>query len=168
MVSKANTPAIKWLQANGLAFELLPYAYVERGGASHSAKVLGLAAASVVKTLIMQDEAGKPLVVLMHGNQDVATKALATKALAKAIGRKLVQPCLPEVANKHSGYLVGGTSPFGLRKDMPVFVEATVLELPVMAINAGQRGLLVRLPPKPCLTLLGAVPVSCAQARNSA
>jgi Cys-tRNA(Pro) deacylase len=163
MASKANTPAIKWLQANGLAFELLPYVYVERGGASHSAKVLGLEPASVVKTLIMQDEAGKPLVVLMHGNQDVATKALA-----KAIGRKLVQPCLPEVANKHSGYLVGGTSPFGLRKDMPVFVEATVLELPLMAINAGQRGLLVRLSPMPCLTLLGAVPVSCAQARKSA
>jgi Cys-tRNA(Pro) deacylase len=163
MASKANTPAIKWLQANGLTFELLPYAYVERGGASHSAQVLGLEPASVVKTLIMQDEAGKPLVVLMHGNQDVATKVLA-----KAIGRKLVQPCLPEVANKHSGYLVGGTSPFGLRKDMPVFVEATVRELPVMAINAGQRGLLVRLPPEPCLTLLGAVAVSCAQARKSA
>lgn len=158
--TKANTPAIKWLQANGFEFELLPYDYVQHGGATHSAKVLGLEPASVVKTLVMQDEAAKPLVVLMHGNMDVSTKQLA-----RDIGRKLVTPCRPEVANKHSGYLVGGTSPFGLRKDMPLFVEASVLALPLMAINAGQRGLLARLVPGPCLALLGAVQVHCAQAK---
>ena len=158
---KANTPAVKWLQAHGFDFELLPYDYLERGGATHSAQVLGLEPRSVVKTLIMQDEAAKPLVVLMHGNMDVSTKQLAS-----AIGRKLVVACKPEVANKHSGYLVGGTSPFGLRKDMPVFVEASVLDLPLMAINAGQRGLLVCLAPKPCLALLGAVQVHCAQAKT--
>lgn len=159
--TKANTPAIKWLQANGFEFELLPYDYVERGGAAHSANLLGLEPASVIKTLIMQDEAAKPLAVLMHGNMDVSTKQLA-----RDIGRKLVVPCKPEVANKHSGYLVGGTSPFGLRKDMPVFVEASVLDLPLIAINAGQRGLLLRLEPKPCLSALDAVQVHCAQAKT--
>lgn len=158
--AKASTPAMKWLQANGFEFELLPYDYVGRGGATHSANVLGLEPNSVVKTLIMQDEATKPLVVLMHGNMDVSTKQLA-----REIGRKLVVPCKPDVANKHSGYLVGGTSPFGLRKAMPVFVEASVLDLPLIAINAGQRGLLLRVDPKPCLSALGAVQVHCAQAK---
>ncbi|MEZ7815365.1 MAG: YbaK/EbsC family protein [Burkholderiaceae bacterium] len=160
MTAQANTPAIKWLQAQKLAFDVRPYAYVERGGAAHSAHVLGLDPYAVVKTLVMQDELGHPLVALMHGNVEVSTKALA-----KAIGCKTVTPCLPEVANKHSGYLVGGTSPFGLRKDMPIYVEASVLALPMVAINAGKRGLLVLVDPA-CLLRLGAVAVQCAKPKT--
>jgi Cys-tRNA(Pro) deacylase len=113
----------------------------------------------VVKTLIMQDQDAKPLVVLMHGNRKVSTKNLA-----RQIGAKTVEPCAPEVANRHSGYLVGGTSPFGTRKDMPVFIESTILELPKILINGGRRGYLVGLAPQVCVELLGAKPVLCALA----
>ena len=160
MTAQANTPAIKWLQGQRLAFEVRPYAYVERRGAVNSAHVLGLDPYAVVKTLVMQDELDQPVVVLMHGNVEVSTKALA-----KAIGCKTVTPCLPEVANKHSGYVVGGTSPFGLRKDMPVYVETSVLALPMMAINAGKLGLLVLVDPT-CLLRLGAVAVQCAKPKT--
>ena len=111
----------------------------------------------MVKTLIMQDEKAQPLVVLMHGNRTVSTKNLA-----RQIGRKSVEPCKPEVANRHSGYLVGGTSPFGTRKTMPVFVEESILSLPRIWLNGGKRGYLVGIAPSVCVDLLGAQPVSCA------
>ena len=114
---------------------------------------------SVVKTLIMQDQDGKPLVVLMHGNCKVSTKNLA-----RQIGAKSVAPCTPEVANRHSGYLVGGTSPFGTRRAMPVYIEASILTLPRIYINGGRRGFLVALAPQACTQLLGALPVECALA----
>ena len=107
----------------------------------------------------MQDQDAKPLLVLMHGNRKVSTKNLA-----RQIGAKSVEPCKPEVANRHSGYLVGGTSPFGTRKIMPVYVEASILALPLIAINGGRRGYLVRLDPRACVVLLGAKPVQCALA----
>ena len=105
----------------------------------------------------MQDQDAKPLLVLMHGNRTVSTKNLA-----RQIGAKSVQPCTPEVANRHSGYLVGGTSPFGTRRDMPVYIEETILALPRIAINGGRRGFLVQIDPQVCVQLLGAVPVQCA------
>jgi Cys-tRNA(Pro) deacylase len=113
----------------------------------------------VVKTLIMQDQDAKPLVVLMHGNRKVSTKNLA-----RQIGAKSVEPCAPEVANRHSGYLVGGTSPFGTRKAMPVFIEETILDLPRILINGGRRGYLVGLDPQVCVALLAAKKVQCALA----
>ncbi len=153
----SETPATQWLKANGVPFTEYTYEYVEHGGAQHSAEVLGFDPFSVVKTLVMQDQDAKPLLVLMHGNRKVSTKNLA-----RQIGAKSVEPCQPEVANRHSGYLVGGTSPFGTRKTMPVYVEESVLALPQIAINGGRRGYLVRLEPGPCLALLGAKPVQCA------
>ena len=123
------------------------------------AKVLGWDPYHVVKTLIMQDQDAKPLVVLMHGNRKVSTKNLA-----RQIGAKSVEPCAPEVANRHSGYLVGGTSPFGTRRDMPVYIEESILGLPRIAINGGRRGFLVQIDPRVCVELLGARPVQCALA----
>jgi Cys-tRNA(Pro) deacylase len=155
----SETPATAWLKAHGVVFTEHPYEYLERGGAQHSAEVLGLDPFAVVKTLIMQDDAGKPLAVLMHGNRTVSTKNLA-----RQIGVKSVEPCKPEVANRHSGYLVGGTSPFGLKREMPVWVEATVLALPRIWINGGRRGFLVGLDPNVLKHPLGAVPVQCALA----
>ena len=153
----SETPATQWLRANKVAFTEHPYDYLEHGGAQHSAQVLGLDAFAVVKTLIMQDEAAKPLAVLMHGNRKVSTKNLA-----RQIGAKSVEPCTPEVANRHSGYLVGGTSPFGLRKAMPIYVEETILSLPKILINGGRRGFLVGIDPQVCTELLGASAVQCA------
>ena len=155
----SETPATAWLKSQGVTFTEHPYEYLEHGGAQHSAAVLGLDPFTVVKTLIMQDQDTKPLVVLMHGNRTVSTKNLARQA-----GLKSVEPCKPEVANRHSGYLVGGTSPFGLRKAMPVFVESTVLELPRIVINGGRRGYLVGLEPRVLTEKLGARPVACALA----
>ncbi|CAM8621313.1 EbsC Uncharacterized conserved protein [Comamonadaceae bacterium] len=153
----SETPATQLLKANKVAFTEHPYEYLEHGGATHSAAVLGFDPFTVVKTLIMQDQDAKPLVVLMHGNRKVSTKNLA-----RQIGAKSVEPCAPEVANKHSGYLVGGTSPFGTRKTMPVFIEFTILELPRICINGGRRGYLVSIDPHVCVELLGAKPVQCA------
>jgi len=138
----SETQATAWLKAHGVPYTEHPYEYLEHGGAQHSAQVLGLDPFAVVKTLIMQDESGKPLAVLMHGNRTVSTKNLA-----RQIGAKSVEPCKPEVANRHSGYLVGGTSPFGLKRAMPVYVESTVLELPRLWINGGRRGFLVGIEP---------------------
>ncbi len=135
------------------------YGYLEHGGAQHSAQVLGLDPFAVVKTLIMQDEAAQPLAVLMHGNRTVSTKNLA-----RQIGVKAIEPCKPEVANRHSGYFVGGTSPFGLKRAMPVFVEASVLALPRIWINGGRRGYLVGIDPVVLSGPLGARPVECALA----
>ena len=156
-VHVSETPATQLLRAHQVEFTGHPYDYLEHGGAQHSAQVLGLDPFCVVKTLVMQDQDAKPLLVLMHGNRKVSTKNLA-----RQIGAKSVEPCKPEVANRHSGYLVGGTSPFGTRRAMPVYIENTILELPRIAINGGRRGFLVQLDPQVCVRLLGAVPVQCA------
>jgi len=153
----SETPATQWLKLNKVAFTEHPYEYLEHGGALHSAEVLGFDPFAVVKTLIMQDQDAKPLVVLMHGNRKVSTKNLA-----RQIGAKSVAPCLPEVANRHSGYLVGGTSPFGTRRDMKVYMESTILDLPKILINGGRRGYLVGIDPQVCVNLLAAHPVQCA------
>lgn len=153
----SETPATALLRQHGVVFTEHPYEYLEHGGAEHSAQVLGMDPFTVVKTLIMQDQDARPLVVLMHGNRKVSTKNLA-----RQIGVKSVEPCTPEVANRHSGYLVGGTSPFGTRRRMPVYIEQTILDLPRIAINGGRRGYLVGIEPQVCVTLLGATPVQCA------
>jgi Cys-tRNA(Pro) deacylase len=153
----SETPATQLLKARQVVFSEHPYEYLEHGGAQHSAEVLGFDPFAVVKTLIMQDQDAKPLVVLMHGNRKVSTKNLA-----RQIGAKSVAPCAPEVANRHSGYLVGGTSPFGTRRAMPVYIEASILDLPKILINGGRRGYLVGIDPRVCVTLLGAKIVQCA------
>ena len=153
----SETPATQLLKANKVAFTEHPYDYPEHGGALHSAEVLGFDPFTVVKTLVMQDQDAKPLLVLMHGNRKVSTKNLA-----RQIGAKSVEPCKPEVADKHSGYRVGGTSPFGTRKVMPVYIESSILALPKIAINGGRRGYLVGIDPMVCVTLLGAKSVQCA------
>ena len=155
----SETPATALLKAHGVPFTEHPYEYLEHGGAQHSAEVLGLDPFTVVKTLVMQDQDARPLIVLMHGNRTVSTKNLA-----RQIGAKSVEPCKPEVANRHSGYLVGGTSPFATRRAMPVYIESTILDLPRIAINGGRRGYLVGIDPQVCLSLLGAQPVQCALA----
>ena len=155
----SETPATQMLRARGVAFTEHPYEYLEHGGALHSAAVLGLDPFTVVKTLVMQDQDAKPLLVLMHGNRKVSTKNLA-----RQIGAKSVEPCKPEVANRHSGYLVGGTSPFGTRRDMPVYIEESILALPRICINGGRRGYLVGIDPQVCVDLLAARTVQCALA----
>ena len=153
----SETPATALLKANGVPFTEHPYEYLEHGGATHSAEELGFDPFTVVKTLVMEDEKARPLIVLMHGNRKVSTKNLA-----RQIGAKSVEPCKPEVANRHSGYLVGGTSPFGTRRQMPVYIEQTILDLPRIAINGGRRGYLVGIDPQVCVQLLDAKPVNCA------
>jgi Cys-tRNA(Pro) deacylase len=153
----SETPATAWLRERGIAFTEHPYDYVEHGGTAESARQLGVDEHAVVKTLVMQNEKGEPLIVLMHGDRQVSTKNLA-----RAIGAKSVEPCKPEAAQRASGYQVGGTSPFGLRKPMPVFVEASVLALSRIHINGGRRGYLVGIAPSVLLGELGAKPVSCA------
>lgn len=153
----SETPATAWLRAQGVDFSEHPYDYVEHGGTAESARQLGVPEHAVVKTLVMQDERAQPLVVLMHGDRQVSTKNLA-----REIGAKGVEPCKPDVAQRHSGYLVGGTSPFGLRKAMPVYVEASVLDLPRIWINGGRRGFLVALAPAVLTGPLGARAVRCA------
>ena len=155
----SETPATAMLRAQGIAFTEHPYEYVEHGGAQHSAEALGWDPFAVVKTLVMEDEKARPLLVLMHGNRKVSTKNLA-----RQIGSKSVEPCKPEVANRHSGYLVGGTSPFGTRKELPVYIEETILALPRILINGGRRGYLVGIEPWVCVQLLAAKPVNCALA----
>ncbi len=153
----SETPATQALRAAGVAFTEHVYDYVEHGGTGESSRQLGVAEHEVVKTLVMQNERAEPLIVLMHGDKQVSTKNLA-----RAIGAKSVEPCKPDVAQRHSGYLVGGTSPFGTRKAMPVYVEATVLELPRILINGGRRGYLVGIDPAVLASVVAAVPVSCA------
>ena len=153
----SETPATQLLKSAKVDFSEHPYGYLEHGGALHSAMVLGWDPFHVVKTLIMQDQDAKPLVVLMHGNRKVSTKNLA-----RQIGVKLVEPCTPDTANRHSGYLVGGTSPFATRKAMPVYVEESILGIPKILINGGRRGYLVGLDPQWCVRLLDAKAVQCA------
>ncbi len=153
----SETPATQWLRAHGVAFTEHVYDYVDKGGTAESSAQLGVPEHEVVKTLVMQDEAARPLIVLMHGDRTVSTKNLA-----RAIGAKSVEPCKPEVAQRHSGYLVGGTSPFGLRKQVPVDVQETILPLARILINGGRRGYLVGIPPSVLTDELGAKPVQCA------
>ena len=153
----SETPATQFLKAHKVVFTEHPYEYLAHGGAQHSAEALGVDPFMVVKTLIMQDQDAKPLVVLMHGNRKVSTKNLA-----RQIGAKSVEPCQPEVANRHSGYLVGGTSPFGMRRTMPIYMESSILDLSGILINGGRRGYLVGIDPQVCVALLGAQPVHCA------
>ncbi len=139
----ADTQATVFLKANKVAYTEHEYEYVEHGGTEVSAVSLGVPEHSVVKTLVMQDETAKPLVVLMHGDRKVSTKNLARQA-----GRKRIEPCKPDAAQRHSGYQVGGTSPFGMRKTLPVYVERSILELPKIYINGGRRGFLVGIAPQ--------------------
>jgi Cys-tRNA(Pro) deacylase len=138
----ADTPATVFLKAHGVAYSEHDYDYVEHGGTQVSSRALGVAEHEVVKTLVMQDEAGKPLLVLMHGDRKVSTRNLARQA-----GAKSIEPCRPEAAQRHSGYQIGGTSPFGTRKKLPVYLERSVLELPKIYINGGRRGFLVGIAP---------------------
>lgn len=155
----AETQATAFLKASKVTFTEHPYEYLEHGGAQHSAKVLGFDPFTVVKTLVMQDQDAQPLLVLMHGNRKVSAKKLA-----RQVGAKSIEPCTPAIASKHSGYLVGGTSPFGTRKVMPVYIEASILALPRIAINGGRRGYLLGMDPQVCVSLLGAKSVQCALA----
>jgi Cys-tRNA(Pro) deacylase len=155
----SETRATQFLRARGVTFSEHVYTYVEHGGTAESSRQLGVPEHQVVKTLVLQDERAQPLVVLMHGDRSVGLKALAREA-----GRKKVEPCTPEVAQRHSGYRVGGTSPFGLRKALPSFVEASVLALPLIYLNGGQRGYLLGLDPRVLVQWLGARPVHCASA----
>jgi Cys-tRNA(Pro) deacylase len=153
----ADTPATLFLRKHGVAYGEHEYQYVEHGGTEVSASALGVPEHAVVKTLVMQDEAGKPLIVLMHGDRKVSTKNLARQA-----GAKRIEPCKPEAAQRHSGYLVGGTSPFGTRKALPVYIERSILELPRIYINGGRRGFLVSIAPAEIVRTLAPVPVDVA------
>jgi Cys-tRNA(Pro) deacylase len=153
----SETPATGFLRKHAVVFSEHPYAYEAHGGTGVSSSALGVPEHEVVKTLVMQDEAARPLIVLMHGDCKVSTKNLA-----RAIGCKSVEPCKPEVAQRHSGYQVGGTSPFGTRKALPVYVEESILALDKIYINGGRRGYLVGIAPQALLGLLGARPVHCA------
>jgi Cys-tRNA(Pro) deacylase len=146
-----STPAIRQLRSLGIRFVEHAYRYEEHGGTAVAARALGVDEHGVVKTIVMEDEDKKPLVVLMHGDREVSTKLLA-----RSIGCKAVAPCAPEVATRHTGYLVGGTSPFGLRKALPIYVERTVLDLPAIYLNAGSRGFLVELSPSDLVRTLNA------------
>jgi Cys-tRNA(Pro) deacylase len=148
---------IRLLRQRGVAFTGHLYAYEEHGGTRVSARELAVEEHAVVKTLVMEDEAHRPLVVLMHGDRKVSTKELA-----RQIGAKKVEPCRPEAAQRHTGYLVGGTSPFGLRKPLPVWIEKSILELPRIYINGGRRGFLVGIAPEDVLKVLDAKMVDCA------
>ncbi|HML82011.1 MULTISPECIES: aminoacyl-tRNA deacylase [Thiomonas] len=152
------TPATQWLRAQGVAYTEHVYDYVDHGGAAWGAQSLGLPVHAVIKTLVMQDDASQPLVVLMHGDREVSTKQLA-----RAIGARQVEPCKPEVAQRHSGYLVGGTSPFGLRKAMPIYGEQSVRALERIYINGGRRGYLLGLSPDVLDAVLQVRWMNCVQ-----
>ncbi len=151
------TPAVRALRQAGVEFTDHPYAYVEHGGTATFAAESGVDEHAVIKTLVMEDDTKRPLVVLMHGDREVSTKELA-----RTLGVKSVRPCAPETAERHSGYMVGGTSPFGLRKPLPIYVEASILDLPRIYINGGKRGFLVGLDPKDLARVLKPVPVRVA------
>lgn len=153
----SETRATQYLKKAGIPFTEHVYDYVDHGGASESARQLDVDEHQVVKTLVMQDEARRPLIILMHGSYQVSTKNLA-----RGIGCKSVEPCAPADAERHSGYQVGGTSPFGLRKAMPIFVEASVLDLEKIYINGGRRGMLVSIAPVALIEKLRAQAVNCA------
>jgi len=149
-----STPAIRTLRKSDVTFTLHPYKYEERGGTEVAARELKCDEHQTVKTLVMEDEHKNPLLILMHGDREVSTKNLA-----RAIGTKAIIPCEPSVAQKHTGYMVGGTSPFGIRKVMPVYVEESILELERIFINAGHRGLLAEMDPAEMARILDPKPV---------
>jgi Cys-tRNA(Pro) deacylase len=153
----SETPATQFLRKQRIAFSEHPYAYEDHGGTTVSARELGVDEYHVVKTLIMQDDGAKPMIVLMHGERKVSTKNLA-----RQIGCKSVEPCKPDVAQRHSGYLVGGTSPFGTKKAMPIYVEQSILALDKIYINGGRRGYLVGIDPKEIGKVLPIKAVNCA------
>ncbi|MEP9323547.1 Cys-tRNA(Pro) deacylase [Paraburkholderia phymatum] len=153
----SETPATQFLRRHKVKFGEHPYDYVDHGGTEESARQLGVDEHHVVKTLVMEDEHARPLIVLMHGDRTVSTKNLA-----RQIGAKRVEPCKPEVASRHSGYMIGGTSPFGTKKTMPVYVETTILDMDGIYINGGRRGFLVSIAPSVLTSLLDAKPVQCA------
>jgi Cys-tRNA(Pro) deacylase len=153
----AQTPATALLTRQGVAYTEHEFEYVEHGGTSHSSSSMGVPEHHVIKTLVMEDESGDPLIVLMHGDRKVSTKELARQA-----GAKRIAPCKPEVATRHSGYLIGGTSPFGTRKRMPIYVERSVLELPRIYINGGRRGYLLGMDPAELVRLLSPTLVEVA------
>ena len=162
MAKKAKTqltPALRVLQQAGVEFEPLPYDYTEHGGTAHAAAELKVDEHQVIKTLVMADDRGQALIILMHGDREVSTKALA-----RTLGVKSVDPVTPDKAFKLTGYQVGGISPLGARQALPVYVERTVLDLPDIYLNGGRRGLLVRLKPRDLAGLLDPTPVSAAQA----
>lgn len=152
------TPAIRFLRENRVDFIECPYKYEEEGGTEVAARVLGVDEHQVIKTLVMEDDQKKPLIVLMHGDRQVSTKALA-----RVIGVKSVIPCTPETALKHTGYKVGGISPFGIRKSLPIYVEESILSLPKIFINAGRRGLLCGISPTDLVRILKTIPVRVAR-----
>jgi Cys-tRNA(Pro) deacylase len=151
------TPATAFLQKQGISFSEHVYEYVEHGGTEVPAQALGVPEHHIVKTLVMQDQERKPLIVLMHGDRKVSTKSLARQA-----GRKSIEPCRPEVAQRHSGYPVGGISPFATRKPIPVFLERSITALASIYINGGQRGLLVKIATADLLRVLKPVLVDAA------
>jgi len=151
------TPAIRVLRQHKIPFTEHLYDYVEHGGTAESARQLGVDEHAVVKTLVMEDETKKPLIVLMHGDCDVSTRNLARQT-----HRKHVEPCVPDIANKHTGYMVGGTSPLGTKKPIPVYIESSILELDRIYLNGGKRGFLVGLDPKALLAVLSPTPVQVA------
>jgi Cys-tRNA(Pro) deacylase len=151
------TAAVRVLREHGVAFTHHPYEYEERGGTAVSARELGVDEHAVVKTLVMQDDAARPLIVLMHGDREVSAKNLA-----RALGVKSIEPCAPAVADRHSGYQVGGTSPFGTRKRMPVYMERSIMALPKIYINGGRRGYLVGLAPAYAVRVLAPTLVDVA------
>jgi Cys-tRNA(Pro) deacylase len=152
-----ETQATQFLRQHGVTYSSHFYNYEEHGGTNVSSRELKIDEHLVVKTLIMEDESSKPLVVLMHGDCKVSTKELARQA-----GCKKIEPCRPDVANRHTGFLVGGTSPFGTKKKMPVYVERSILELPLIYINGGRRGYLISISPVELSRLLHALPVDVA------
>jgi len=158
MAKLPSTPALRFLRQHNIAFTAHVIAYKEKGGTAHSAEVLGKDEHHVIKTLIFEDWHKTPMCILMHGDKQVSTKKLA-----RAAGAKTIKPCDPKVAEKHSGYRVGGTSPFGLRKQMPLYIEASIVDLDAIIINGGARGVLVELAPQALVEVLGATPVSAAQ-----
>jgi Cys-tRNA(Pro) deacylase len=151
------TPAIRVLRQQGVAFTDHPYDYELRGGTAVAARELQVDEHLTVKTLVMEDDQGRPLLVLMHGDREVSTRNLA-----RALGVRSVTPCAPETAQKHTGYLVGGTSPFGTRKALPVYVERSILALPRLLINGGRRGYLIGLSPADLVRVLQPTPVDVA------
>ena len=152
-----ETPATTFLRQHNISFTEHVYSYVEHGGTAESAKQLGVAEHAVVKTLVMQDQDAKPLLILMHGDRQVSLKNFA-----RQIGAKKVEPCKPEVAQRHTGYQIGGTSPFGTRKPLPLYLERSILALPSIYINGGYRGFLVEISPNVLIELLHAQPVDSA------
>jgi len=153
----SETAATRLLRERRVAFSEHVYDYVEHGGTFESARQLGIPEHEIVKTLVMQDETTTPLIVLMHGD-----RVVSTKNLARQIERKRIEPCRPDVAQRHTGYLVGGTSPFGTRRLMPVYVERTILQLPKILINGGRRGYLLGIVPAVLVDELKATAVDCA------